>query len=75
MGRIPEWLEPYLRANSYNPIKEDIVNLEPQSREEMLLKYIAFYSSGGGDDYDRYFVTSDDEDFVDFNDRYFIVTN
>ena len=27
MGRIPEWLEPYLRANSYNPIKEDIVNL------------------------------------------------
>lgn len=47
MGRIPEWLEPYLRANSYNPIKEDIVNLEPQSREEMLLKYIALYSSGG----------------------------
>ena len=41
----------------------------------MLLKYIALYSSGGGDDYDRYFVTSDDEDFVDFNDRYFIVTN
>lgn len=75
MGRIPEWLEPYLKVNSYNPIKEDIVNLEPQSREEMLLKYIALYSSGGGDDYDRYFVTSDDEDFVDFNDRYFIVTN
>ena len=38
MGEIPEWLRPYCRQDAYNPTKEDIEKLEPQSRDEMLLK-------------------------------------
>ena len=39
MSGIPEWLEPYLRQGAYNPTQEDISNLEPQSRQEMILKF------------------------------------
>lgn len=38
MGEIPEWLRPYCKQGAYNPTKEDIEKLEPQSRDEMLLK-------------------------------------
>lgn len=47
---IPEWLRPYIKLNSYTPTKEDIENLEPQSRKEMLLKYMALGSSDSGKD-------------------------
>ena len=36
---IPEWLESYLRQGAYNLTREDISNLEPQSRQEMILKF------------------------------------
>ena len=71
---IPEWLRPYIKLNSYTPTKEDIKNLEPQSRREMLLKYAALNSSSG-EDTDVYFTTADDEDFVDSEDNYFTVAN
>ena len=41
MGEIPEWLRPYYKPNAYTPTEEDIESLEPQSREEMLLKFLA----------------------------------
>ena len=48
---IPEWLRPYCTQNSYTPTEEDIESLDPQSRNEMLLKYFALnYSDGGGGD-------------------------
>ena len=48
---IPEWLRPYCTQNSYTPTEEDIESLDPQSRNEMLLKYFALnYSGGGGGD-------------------------
>lgn len=72
---IPEWLKPYLKQNAYNPTRQDIINIEPQSRSEMLLKYMALYFSGGGDDKNIYFTTADDEDFADSDDKYFIVTD
>lgn len=40
MGEIPEWLKPYCKQDAYIPTKEDIEKLEPQSRDEMLLKYL-----------------------------------
>ena len=45
---IPEWLRPYCTQNSYTPTEEDIESLDPQSRNEMLLKYFALNYSGGG---------------------------
>ena len=49
---IPEWLRPYCTQNSYTPTEEDIESLDPQSRNEMLLKYFALnYSGGGGGTY------------------------
>jgi hypothetical protein len=47
---IPEWLRPYFKQGAYIPTKEDIENLEPQSRKEMLLKYMALGSSDSGKD-------------------------
>lgn len=73
MNDIPEWLRPYLKQDSYNPPKQDITNLEPQSRSEMLLKYIILNSAGGKYD-DIYFTTTDDEYFTDSDDNEFIVT-
>ena len=49
---IPEWLKPYIKSNSYIPTREDIENLDPQSRKEMLLKYTALNS--GGEEEDKY---------------------
>ena len=40
MSEIPEWLRPYCKQGAYTPTKEDIEKLEPQSRKEMLLKYL-----------------------------------
>lgn len=40
MSEIPEWLRPYCKQGAYTPTKEDIESLEPQSRKEMLLKYL-----------------------------------
>ncbi len=40
MSEIPEWLRPYCNQGAYTPTKEDIEKLEPQSRKEMLLKYL-----------------------------------
>ena len=40
MSEIPEWLKPYCKQGAYTPTKEDIEKLEPQSRKEMLLKYL-----------------------------------
>ena len=40
MSEIPEWLKPYCKQGAYTPTKEDIESLEPQSRKEMLLKYL-----------------------------------
>ena len=40
MSEIPEWLRPYCKQGAYTPNKEDIESLEPQSRKEMLLKYL-----------------------------------
>lgn len=38
---IPEWIKHYLTDNAYTALKEHIKDLEPQSRDEMILKYIA----------------------------------
>lgn len=40
MSEIPEWLRSYCKQGAYTPTKEDIESLEPQSRKEMLLKYL-----------------------------------
>ena len=45
---IPEWLRPYCTQISYTPTEEDIESLDPQSRNEMLLKYFALNYSGSG---------------------------
>lgn len=39
-SNIPDWLKPYMKEGAYTPTKEDIENLEPQSREETYLKYL-----------------------------------
>lgn len=41
---VPDWLQPYMKDNAYIPSQEDIQNLEPQSREEVLLKYLCLSS-------------------------------
>jgi len=40
MSDIPEWLAPYLKEGAYSPTEEDVLALDPQSREEMLLKAV-----------------------------------
>ena len=37
---VPNWLEPFIKDNAYIPSQSDIQNLEPQSREEVFLKYL-----------------------------------
>ena len=38
---VPEWLKPYMKENAYIPTQSDIEGIEPQSRLEVFLKYIA----------------------------------
>lgn len=62
-SRIPEWLRPYLDENAYTATKDNILRMVPQSREEVLLKYIALNIEEESNYQD--FITSDDEDFID----------
>lgn len=41
---VPDWLRPYMRDDAYIPTQEDIEDLEPISREEVLLKYLCLSS-------------------------------
>lgn len=70
-SRIPEWLKPYLNENAYNATKDDILRMVPQSREEVLLKYIALNTEEESNYQD--FITSDDEDFIDADGLQFTV--
>lgn len=38
---VPSWLEPFITADAYVALKAQIEQIDPQSREEALLKYIA----------------------------------
>ena len=58
MGEIPEWLRPYCKQGAYIPTKEDIENLEPQSRDEMILKYLA-------SDLSNYYTKSEVDNLID----------
>lgn len=58
MGEIPEWLRPYYKPNAYTPTEEDIESLEPQSREEMLLKFLA-------SDLSNYYTKSEVDSLID----------
>lgn len=58
MGEIPEWLRPYYKPNAYTPTEEDIESLEPQSREEMLLKFLA-------SDLSNYYTKSEVDNLID----------
>ncbi len=40
-NNIPDWLEPYISDDAYIATKEQIEDLDPQSREDIFLKYIA----------------------------------
>ena len=55
---IPEWLRPYYKPNAYTPTEEDIESLEPQSREEMLLKFLA-------SDLSNYYTKSEVDNLID----------
>ena len=61
MSGIPEWLEPYLRQGAYNPTQEDIFNLEPQSRQEMLLK---FASLTGASELSNYYTKQEVDNLI-----------
>ena len=61
MSGIPEWLEPYLRQGAYNPTQEDISNLEPQSRQEMLLK---FASLTGASELSNYYTKQEVDNLI-----------
>ena len=70
-SRIPEWLKPYLDDDTYTSTKDDILRMVPQSREEVLLKYIALNTEEESNYQD--FITSDDEDFIDVDGLQFTV--
>jgi len=38
---VPDWLSPFITEDAYVALKAQIEQLDPQSREEMILKYIA----------------------------------
>ena len=52
---VPEWLNPYMKGNAYIPTQSDIEKIEPQSRLEVFLKYIALNQEIN----DESFLTSD----------------
>ena len=58
---IPEWLSPYCKQGAYIPTKEDIEKLEPQSRDEMILKYLA-------SDLSNYYTKSEVDNLIDASD-------
>ena len=62
MGEIPEWLRPYCKQDAYIPTKEDIENLEPQSRDEMLLKYLI---DSIASDLSNYYTKSEVDNLID----------
>lgn len=62
MGEIPEWLRPYCKQDAYIPTKEDIESLEPQSRDEMLLKYLI---DSIASDLSNYYTKSEVDNLVD----------
>lgn len=62
MGEIPEWLKPYSKQGAYTPTKEDIEKLEPQSRDEMLLKYLV---NSVSHDLSNYYTKSEVDNLVD----------
>lgn len=59
---IPEWLRPYFKQGAYTPTKEDIENLDPQSIEEMLLKY---FIDSVLDDLSNYYTKSEVDSLID----------
>ncbi len=62
MGEIPEWLRPYCKQDAYTPTKEDIESLEPQSRDEMLLKYLI---DSIASDLSNYYTKSEVDNLID----------
>lgn len=40
-NQVPEWLKPYIKEYAYIALRQHVEELDPQSREEMILKYIA----------------------------------
>ncbi len=72
-SRIPEWLSPYLNDDAYTATKDDILRMVPQSRKEVLLKYITLNTEEESNYQD--FITSDDEDFIDVDGLQFTVTS
>ena len=62
MGEIPEWLRPYCKQGAYIPTKEDIESLEPQSRDEMLLKYLV---DSIASDLSNYYTKSEVDNLID----------
>ena len=62
MGEIPEWLRPYCKQDAYIPTKEDIESLEPQSRDEMLLKYLI---DSIASDLSNYYTKSEVDNLID----------
>lgn len=62
MSEIPEWLRPYCKQGAYTPTKEDIEKLEPQSRKEMLLKYLTDSVSS---DLSNYYTKSEVDNLID----------
>ena len=59
---IPEWLMPYCKQGAYIPTKEDIESLEPQSRDEMLLKYLV---DSIASDLSNYYTKSEVDNLID----------
>lgn len=59
---IPEWLRPYCKQDAYIPTKEDIESLEPQSRDEMLLKYLV---DSIASDLSNYYTKSEVDNLID----------
>lgn len=47
-NNIPDWLKPYISDDAYIATKEQIEDLDPQSREDTLLKYIALNLGNNG---------------------------
>lgn len=69
--RIPEWLVPFLKENAYNPGKDFLMNLVPQSRLEAILKNMALSS----DETHNYFIEAGGNYFVDADGNKFCVAS
>lgn len=70
---VPDWLRPFLKQDAYDPNKNFLEDLDPQSRVEAILKFgfLALINGEPSTDYDFFLV--DGKYFVDSNDSFLMV--